>query len=133
MWRRRKGRRASNSVLDERDAKVLAALQAHGADLREPRHVIYFCFFKDQHGETKAAQEASELLAEAGYSVDVVAPNDEVNALPFDDKPENSTWLLRCEHPALVLDDKTVANNSLRFRGLAARWTGDYDGWEASV
>ena len=42
-------------------------------------------------------------------------------------------WSLTCERRDVVLDTDTIRGNSDYFDDLAARFGGEYDGWEASV
>lgn len=120
-WFRRRRREHDASEhgagLLEKDRLVLRQLEANGADLREPRHVLHFLEFPDERARDAAAEAADD-----GWSVQVREPDDEVDR-----------WSLVCERQGLVLAPEVVRLATDRFGRLAARHGGVYDGWEASV
>ncbi len=111
--------RAPETGVKYKDLLVLEQLVRAGADVRAPRHVLYYLYFGDREHATSAASDAEAL----GFDTDIREP------LP--DYPDS--WALVCERHDYVLDLDTVRDNTDAFEELAARHGGDYDGWEASV
>ena len=91
----------------------------HGADLTQPRHVLYYLYFASSDLATKAADEARS----QSFGTTVKEPLPE-----YPDR-----WSLTCEHRGVVLDTDMIRTNGDFFDSLAARFGGEYDGWEASV
>ena len=94
-------------------------LSAAGADLAEPRHVLYFMYFDSVEGAEAAAAEARRW----GFITELGAPPPEFP----------NQWSVICEKRGLVLTGETVRTNSERFEALASAHAGQFDGWEASV
>lgn len=120
LFRRRRRQRDRGDAwagLLEKDRLVLEQLEAHGADLREPRHVLHFLVFADERARAAAAE-----ATEDGWSVQVREPDEQVD-----------DWSLVCERHDVVLEPEVVRRTTDRFGRIAASHGGDYDGWEASV
>ncbi len=94
----------------------MAQLVKAGADLKEPRHVLYFLYL----GNEANAEAAGAAARDSGYRVDV--------------RPAQApdSWALVAEVIA-VLDPPTVIAADDFFQSLADSLQGDYDGWEASA
>lgn len=105
--------------LKMKDLQLLGALQAHGADLSAPRHVLHYLYFRS--GET--AESACAEVAGAGWHVQVRKPLPE-----FSDQ-----WLVLAEQPHAVLDPAFVRESTDLMESVAARYGGEHDGWEASA
>lgn len=110
--------RSERLGLKNGDLLVMGHLIEAGADLTEPRHTLYYLYFRDEDAALVGAAAARDL----GFTVDVREPSDGVD-----------DWAVVCEHAALVLDPDTVRTNTDRFDALAAEHGGQYDGWEAAV
>ncbi|MBK5224680.1 MAG: ribonuclease E inhibitor RraB [Acidimicrobiia bacterium] len=106
--------------LEEPDRKVLHQLVQAGADLREPRHGIFFVHFPDQ----RSAEAAAAAARARSFECRVNEPH------PDDDPPQ---WWVVCEQHEVVLDGSTVRDLSAFFESIADAHGGHYDGWEASV
>jgi hypothetical protein len=98
------------------DLAVISQLQAMGADLSKPRHVIAYLYFtKEQDGERAAADLASEgFFGSLGRN------------------EAGDSWLAKVELEAVV-SDETIRDLSELLRAIARRHNGEYDGWEASA
>ena len=98
------------------DQATIRQLVAAGADLRQPRHVIHYLYFPAAH-----LAEGAGLAAQAeGWQV----ASSEVSA---------EEWAVRCERRDYVLLAGVVHGDERFFEGLARRFRGDHDGWEAAV
>jgi hypothetical protein len=101
-----------------KDLAVLDQLMKSGADLTQPRHVIYYSY-----APTESVAEAMGKEAEShGYSGSVREP------LP--DFPDQ--WGVICEKHAVTSPDFVREADDF-FQGLADRHGAEYDGWEASA
>ena len=111
--------RSPKTGLKYNDLEVVAQLVKHGADLKQPRHVLYYLYFGSSEVATQAADEARSRSFEASVKE------------PLPQYP--GLWSLTCERHGIVLDSDTIRGNGDFFDGLAAQFGGEYDGWEASV
>ena len=101
------------------DLAVLASLIEHGADLTQPREVIFYLYFTNREG----AELASEVARREAYNAEVREP------LP--DNPDQ--WSLVCQRDNIVTTPEYIRDADTFFDALAEAHGGDYDGWEASV
>lgn len=102
-----------------RDMEVQAALLEQGDDVRKPRPVEHWSYFRDEAGARGFAGWASG----AGYQSVAVAPPE------GEDHP---LWLVRMHHTGtLQLND--ISSHSLALSRKAREAGGQYDGWETSV
>lgn len=114
--------------MDGRDADraVLAAMASHGANLSKPAHTIHFLYFKGMEAANGAAKE----LRATGYD------NVRVNRAPA-----TSLWnrIFGPRDYSCVAEthavpaEAAVFATSDRMNALAAKFGGEYDGWEASI
>lgn len=111
--------RSEKTGLKHKDLLVLEQLVKAGADMSDPRHVLYYLYFPDRERAAAAAAQAEGL----GFDTNVREPLPEY--------PDQ--WSLVCERHDYVLDLEAVRVNTDTFEAVAARHGGDYDGWEASV
>lgn len=111
--------RSLRSGLKVKDLELLGALQAEGADLTAPRHVLHCLYFPT--GET--ASLARDEIARASWQVQVREPLPE-----FPDQ-----WLVLAERPAAVLTPDFVRETTDFMEAVAARHGGEHDGWEAGA
>ena len=118
IWRRRRDGGAASGLSDA-DRGVLQALEAAGADLREPRHALFFLYVP---GEAAATELAGVARAQ-GWEVSVSGPSH----------PDDDDWCVVCERQDVVTDPSTLPALSSSFLDLATAHGGRYDGWEASV
>src|SRR5262245_2888497 len=110
----------------EMDQRLLAVMAEYGADLSKPAHTIHFLYFKSL-GEAAAA--GSELRT-AGY--------ENVRAKLA---PATSIWkrLFGPKQFSCIAETHAVPSEAAVFattdkmHRLAAKYHGEYDGWEASV
>lgn len=105
--------------LKYKDLAVLGSLMDAGADLTQPRHVVFYLYFPDQ----ASAGRAGDVASGQGYTSDVRTPLPEY---PGD-------WTLVCERHDTVTSPDFVRDADDFFQALADTHGGDYDGWEASV
>ena len=111
--------RAPQTGVKLKDMLVLKQLMDVGADLSAPRHVLYFLYFNDRANAEAAASEATASAFASKVSE------------PIPENPES--WKVVCERHSYVLSMEAVRDNTNYFEQLAARFSGDYNGWEASV
>lgn len=105
--------------LKYKDLFVLGSLRDAGADLSEPRHVVFYLYFPDQ----ASAARAGEVASGQGYSPDVREPLTEY--------PDQ--WALVCDRHDTVTSPDFVRDADNFFQALADTHGGEFDGWEASV
>ena len=103
------------------DLMVLAELERNGADLTEPRDLVHYLYVPSQ----AAANEAAAELRSLGYTA---KPQRGAGSQPGDANP----WLVLANIDAVV-DEERIRWERARFDELAAKYGGDYDGWEAAV
>jgi hypothetical protein len=100
------------------DRMVMEALVEHGADLSQPREIVYRCY--------AASREGAEALAAAartgGFAVEIREPLREYPG----------QWPVVCRVYG-VLSPELVATNGVFFARSAASHGAEYDGWEAAV
>lgn len=102
-----------------KDMAVLSALTDNGADLSNPRHVLYFMYFTDE----ASARAAADSAAISGFESEAREPLPE-----FPDQ-----WCVVSQRHDVVVDPEFVRTTGALFDALAAANNGEYDGWEASV
>jgi hypothetical protein len=105
--------------LKYKDLAVLGSLVDHGADLTQPRHVLYFLYLPDR----QSAEQAGAVAEGQGWSLDVREP------LP----QYPGSWCLVCSQQEAVTSPDFVREADDFFTALASAHGGEYDGWEASV
>ena len=110
--------RSEQLGVKHKDLLVMGQLMQQGADLRLPRHALYYLSFQDRSSAEVGAEEGRA----AGYSCEVRDP------LP--EQPDR--WSLVCEREDAVLDPAGVIAADDLFQGIADRLGGDFDGWEAA-
>jgi hypothetical protein len=102
-----------------KDLLILGQLLQLGADLTKPRHALYYLYFASQEVAETGAVEGRA----AGYACSVREP-----------LPEHpGQWLLLCERQDMLLDPPNVIAADDLFQGIADRFGGDFDGWEAAA
>jgi regulator of RNase E activity RraB len=108
------------------DRQVLAALASHGSDLTKLAHTIHFLYFKSMD----AAESAAGELQAAGYQNIRVhrAPTTSLWGRLFG--PREYSCI--AEMHAVPSEDNVFATTD-RMNALAAKFSGDYDGWEVSI
>jgi len=111
--------RSPETGLKYKDIALLGTMMKQGADLRQPRHALYYLYF----GTREAAEAAAVDGRGAGYTC---AVRD-----PFPQYP--GQWSIVCERPDAVLDIEGVRQADDLFQGIADRLDGEFDGWEAAV
>lgn len=108
------------------DRQVLAAMASHGANLSKAAHTIHYLYFKSMDAANSAARE----LRAAGFE------NLQVHRAPT-----SSFWqrLFGPKEYSCIAEIHAVPNESAvfattdRMNALAAKYGGEYDGWEASI
>lgn len=101
----------------EADALALRHLASRGADLTQPRHVIHFLYFSEEHD----AREAADVSRDAGWKVAVEPPTESV-----------PVWTVRAD-ATRVVNTSTVESFRAWFEHVAEEHRGEYDGWEAAA
>jgi len=102
---------------EEGDLEVLETLEEHGADLSEPREVRLHFYFPTEEESEAAGSE----LEDAGFEV-----------VAFEAAGEEEQWHIRASRDIRV-DRENVAAFRSHFEDLAARHSGEFDGWEAAA
>lgn len=110
-------RQSPPATTEELDRIVLRQLQARGADLARPRHVLHFLYFA---GERDARAAVVEIEA-AGYAAALMPPAS-----------DGQPYAVRAE-ATRIADFTTVPAFRQQFEKIAADYAGEYDGWEASA
>ncbi len=105
--------------LKYKDLALLGQLMAQGADLRRPRHALYYLYFPSREAAEMGAIDARA----AGYACEVREPLD---AYP-------GHWSLLCQRFDAVLDPPGVIAADDLFQGIAGRHSAEFDGWEAAA
>jgi hypothetical protein len=108
------------------DRQLLAAIASHGANMEKAAHTIHYLYFKS----LSTANSAAEELRGWGYQ------NLRVHRAPV-----SSFWkrLFGPKEYSCIAEIHAVPNESAvfattdRMNALAAKYGGDYDGWEASI
>ncbi len=103
-----------------KDLMVMHHLTKAGADLEQPRHVIFYLYVPNLDAAQSIAKEANA----AGYGL-----RPEVGK-PSPEYPDS--WPVTCEANAVISPDFVRETGNL-FDDLAARHHGEYDGWEAAA
>ena len=111
--------RSEQLGVKHKDLLVMGQLMQQGADLRQPRHAVYYLYFTDRNAAEKGAEEARR----AAYTCEVREP------LP--EQPQE--WSLVCERSDAVLDPNGVIAADTLVQDIADRLGGDFDGWEAAA
>jgi hypothetical protein len=102
-----------------KDIEILGKMVKQGANLKEPRHAVYYLYF----GSRENALEAVAGGGAAGYSCEA---RDPLPGYP-------GQWSVVCERPDAVLDVAGARRADDLFQELADRLAGEFDGWEASM
>ena len=105
--------------LKHKDLLVLGQLMGMGADLKQPRHAVYYLYFASR----EAADAAAEPARARGFAAEVREPLPEYPG----------QWCVVCDVHGVVLDPPTVRDHDDFFESLAQTHSGEFDGWEASV
>ena len=103
----------------EADELVLDQLRKLGTDLTKPRDARFYLYLRTQDD----AGAAADALRTEGYAAEI-----EPSATPGSEHP----WLVLASRD-MVVDADTIAEARRLFGGLAERYSGDYDGWEAAA
>jgi hypothetical protein len=104
--------------LKYKDLAVLGKLMEGGADLTQPRHVVYYSYAPSE-------ETGQEMRAEAetrGFAATVREPLSE----------SPGQWSVICETHAVTSPDFVRESDDF-LQGLADRHGAEYDGWEASL
>jgi hypothetical protein len=110
------GPRRAPKTPAEADRIALKQLEKLGADLTKPRHVIHFVYFEAE----QPAREAATTIEQAGYSTNVVAPDERYKE-----------WRVHADSTR-VISETTVDGFRSWFEHIASVHGGEYDGWEAA-
>ncbi|MEL6978611.1 MAG: ribonuclease E inhibitor RraB [Pseudomonadota bacterium] len=103
------------------DARVLAALKAHGVDLSRPRDITFFCFAPSR----LVAVAIAQVLAENAYATQVLEDEEEAPSSPH-----------RLSVAATIMMAPTlegVKDRSEEICMLIERFGVGCDGWETAV
>jgi hypothetical protein len=111
--------RSPDTGLKYKDIALLGQMVERGADLRQPRHALYYVYFKSREAAEAGAVEARG----AGYACEVRDPLPEYPG----------QWSLVCEREDAVLDIEGVRKADDLYQGIADRLDGEFDGWEAAL
>ena len=103
----------------EADGLVLDQLREIGTDLTKRRDARFYLYLRTEED----ARAAGDALRAEGYAT-VIEPS----ATPRSEHP----WLVLASRD-MVVDAGSIAEARRLFDGLAARYSADYDGWEAAA
>lgn len=101
--------------LSDADAKVLKALQEAGSDLSKPHKIDHWLYLPTKQGAKFAAAD----LTSGGFAVASI-------------QKRKAHWRILATK-IMVPSPKNVAEASARLEAVAARYGGEYDGWETQV
>ena len=131
----RRDRPLSDAELDERsevdgikfrDLQILGQLTQMGADLKAPRHTIFYSYFPAQATGTAAA----DALRAEGFAVTV-------GPLPVEflaEHPEApNPWRVTAERKDRALVPDFLRDSVDRCAAIASEFGGQYDGWECGL
>lgn len=100
----------------ERDRKALQSLSEAGSDLTRPHPIDHYFYFPNR----QQAVEAARTLSREGFSVKGSAA------------PDNSSFTLVAQK-TVIPTEATIFALSDMLRGIAKKYGGEYDGWDAPV
>lgn len=103
-----------------KDLMVMHQLIKAGADLEQPRHVIFHLYAPTLDAAQSIAKEAN--AADHGLRPEVGKPSPQYA----------DSWPVTCEANAVISPDFVRETGNL-FDDLAARYHSEYDGWEAAA
>lgn len=109
-------RAAPGPDLSDKDSALLESLREAGADLSEPRQVLYFLYFDSQ----ESAAAAADVARSEGFQTEV-------------GEDSSDQWSVMCEKRSVVLTKERVLADSSLFERIASAHGGQFDGWQASV
>jgi len=101
---------------EDPDGQVLRELQAAGANLQKPTHMLFYIYASTEAGANRIAQATTTLQLQA-----------EVRPAAL-----GSGWLCLVQG-RMVPSLDMLKDYRIRFEALAAAEGGEYDGWEAAV
>lgn len=101
-----------------KELQVVAQLMKIGADLKAPRHTLFYLYFPDE----ASAAPVAEALRGAGLSAEVKEPWEKVREWAV---------IAECRDRALIPD--FLRDTVDLCEELAAAHGGEYDGWEAGM
>jgi len=104
--------------LKYKDLALLGQLMQMGADLSQPRHVVYYSYATSPEAARQMATAAS------GHGFDTTVGE------PLPECPDQ--WSVKCEKHAVLAPD-FIRDNTDYFEALAFEHDAEYDGWEAAV
>jgi|HubBroStandDraft_6_1064221.scaffolds.fasta_scaffold203746_2 rhodanese-related sulfurtransferase len=105
------------------DELVLSELKKAGSDLNKPTDIRFYLYIPALND----AQRAARTLREHGFKVEVRAP---LGPLP-DGSVERRYSVVANAQRVPSSNNTRMARNL--FQGLALRYRGEYDGWEAAI
>ncbi|GAA2897698.1 hypothetical protein GCM10010517_62780 [Streptosporangium fragile] len=103
-----------------KDLMVMDQLAKAGADLEQPRHVIFYMYAPT----LEVAQSVAKVAGSAGHGL-----RAEVGK-PAPEHPDS--WPVTCETNAVISPDFVRETGNL-FDDLAAHYRAEYDGWQAAA
>lgn len=108
------------------DLEVLRVLAASGSNLNKPAHIIHYLYFPLK----KSARSAAAELVDMGYEVFRVhrSPTESMWQRLFG--PRQYSCIVESHY--VPSEDRVFAASDC-MTAMAARFGGEYDGWEASV
>lgn len=110
-------RESASALVDPLDLRTIQALKDTGSDLSRRTDVIHYLYFQTEQDARGARRELRAL----GFQVQASPPDDRLRE-----------WSLSAFRD-MIVSIKTITSTRLVLADLAARYQGEYDGWEARV
>ncbi len=99
------------------DDAVLRQLEAQGADLTKPTHVLFYIYVPTREAAERMAREGADAVLSAEIRPSAAG---------------DGTWLCLLQG-TMVPERDRIGRYRATFERLAEREGGEYDGWEAAV
>jgi Regulator of ribonuclease activity B/Domain of unknown function (DUF4440) len=116
-------RRVTRNLAALGDERVLEQLRSSGSDLSKPTDIVFYLYIPSQSDAIAAATE----LAGLGFQTEVSTP---IGKLP-NGATENRFSVV--SHLTAIPTLTAIHSAATTMAGLADRYNGEYDGWEAAV
>jgi hypothetical protein len=107
----------------QNDAALLAQLRAHGSDLTKRTDIVFYLYIP----KFEDARAANAELQRNGYDPEVRQPLGKLPSGGYESRYAVVAHIQEVPTPENIQAARTL------YEGLARRYNGEYDGWEAAV